>query len=93
MFSRITGSLKRIGFSSSEQTNKGNEKQRQADPEEDSSPSHRKCNAHPERHAYSRPHFLRLTNEEEMLSRDFRERPVIVSNEPSLVPLWAGYAE
>ncbi|KAK3797976.1 hypothetical protein RRG08_008448 [Elysia crispata] len=94
MFSRITGSLKRIGFNNSEQShNKTSEKQRHVESDEESSPSCKKSNCRPERHAYSRPYFLRLSSEEEMLSRDFRERPVIVSNEPSLIPLGAGYAE
>ncbi|RUS87437.1 hypothetical protein EGW08_004812, partial [Elysia chlorotica] len=94
MFSRITGSLRRIGFSNSDNSNhRTSEKQRHGDSEGESSPSRRQRNSHPERHAYSRPYFLRLSSEEEMLSRDFRERPVIVSNEPSLIPLGAGYAE
>lgn len=94
MFSRLTSSLKRIAFSSSDNSNhKGNEKQRHTDSEDDSSPSRRKHNTNPQRHAYSRPQFLRLSTEEEMLSRDFRERPVVTSNKPNLIPLGAGYAE
>lgn len=50
-------------------------------------------NKQPDRHNYSRPHFLNLSEQEEKASRDHNSRPVIVPNDLSRIPLQAAYAE
>ena len=47
----------------------------------------------PEKYCYSRPHFLGLTYEEVLASRDFGLRPIMTPRDISQLPLQAGYAE
>ena len=47
----------------------------------------------PEKYCYSRPHFLGLTYEEVLASRDFAMRPIMTPRDISQMPLQAGYAE
>lgn len=47
----------------------------------------------PEKYCYSRPHFLGLTYEESLASKDFGLRPLMTPRDPAKLPLQAGYAE